>query len=50
MSNTAPTKAEAQHRGRKMALHARVEDHIHKNDGTVGQRNSYGIDPRRSRG
>jgi hypothetical protein len=50
VSNTARTKAEAQAKGRQMAVKARVEDHIHKKDGTVGQRNSYGNDPRRSNG
>jgi hypothetical protein len=50
VSNTARTKAEAQAKGREMAVKARVEHHIHKKDGTVGQRNSYGNDPRRSKG
>lgn len=50
VSNTAPTKAEAQATGRKMAQKAKVEHHIHKKDGTVGERNSYGHDPRRSKG
>jgi hypothetical protein len=49
-SNTATTKAEAQARGRQMAMKAKVEHHIHKKDGTVGQRNSYGNDPVRSKG
>jgi hypothetical protein len=50
VSNTAPTKAEAQRRGHEMAMKARVEHHIHKPYGTIGQRNSYGNDPRRSKG
>jgi hypothetical protein len=50
VSNTAPTKAEAQKRGREMAMKARVEHHIHKKDGTIGQRNSYASNPRRSKG
>src|SRR4051812_12257754 len=39
VSNTAPTKSAAQKRGREMAIKARVEHHIHKKDGTIGQRN-----------
>jgi hypothetical protein len=33
-----------------MAMKARVEHHILKKDGTIGQRNSYGNDPRSSKG
>ena len=50
VSNTAKTKAAAQKQGREMARKARVEHHIHNKDGRVGQRNSYGNDPRRSKG
>jgi Uncharacterized protein conserved in bacteria (DUF2188) len=50
VSNAAATKAEAQKCGRDMAMKSRVEHHIHKKDGTVGQRSSYGNDPRRSKG
>ena len=50
VSNTASTKAEAQARGREMARRAKVEHHIHNKDGSIGQRNSYGSDPRRSKG
>jgi hypothetical protein len=50
VSNTAATKAEAQVRGREMAVKAQGEHHIHKRDGTIGQRSSYGNDPRRSEG
>lgn len=50
MTNTAPTKADAQAKGRQMAMKAKVAHHIHKKDGTIGQRNSYRNDPRRSEG
>jgi hypothetical protein len=50
VSNTSPTKAAAQAKGREMAKKAKVEHHIHKKDGTIGNRNSYGTDPHRSRG
>jgi len=33
-----------------MAQKAEVEHHIHKLDGTIGERNSYGNDPVRSKG
>jgi hypothetical protein len=33
-----------------MAMKARVEHQIHKKDGTIGVRRSYGRDPRRSKG
>ena len=49
-SNSAATKAEAQAIGREMARERKVEHHIHKLDGTIGERNSYGNDPRRSKG
>jgi Uncharacterized protein conserved in bacteria (DUF2188) len=49
-SNSADTKAEAQAKGREMAQKAEVEHHIHKLDGTIGERNSYGNDPVRSKG
>ena len=42
------TKAEAQVAGRARAMTDKVEDFIHKKDGTIGGRNSYGGDsPRR---
>jgi hypothetical protein len=49
-SNSADTKAEAQATGREMARKRRVEHHIHKIDGTISDRKSYGNDPRRSPG
>jgi hypothetical protein len=44
------TKAEAQAAGRETARRDKTEHLIHKRDGTVGQRNRYGNDPRGSRG
>lgn len=52
VSNTAPTKAEAQAKGRDMARDRGVEHHIHNQDGTIGERNTYprSRDPRSSKG
>ena len=50
VSNTAPTKAEAQGEGPPDGDESRVEHQIHKKDGTIGVRRSYGRDPRRSKG
>lgn len=52
VSNTAPTKAEAQTKGRKMAIERGVEHVIHKEDGQIGARNTYprSRDPRRHKG
>lgn len=49
-SNTAPTKAKAQAKGREMAKKGGAEHLIHNKDGTISQRNSYGNDPRESKG
>jgi hypothetical protein len=49
-SNTAATKAEAQAVGREMAKVRGVEHVIKNKDGTIGQKNSFGNDPRQSRG
>lgn len=51
-SNSASTKAEAQGKGREMAIDRGVEHFIHKQDGQIGERNTYprSRDPRRSRG
>lgn len=49
-ANTHDTKAEAQAKGRDMASDRKVEHIIKKQDGTIGARNSYGNDPRRSKG
>jgi hypothetical protein len=45
-ANTADTKAEAQARGREMAKARKVEHIIRNQDGTIGERNTYGHDPR----
>lgn len=44
-SSLHATKAEAQAAGREMAKKDGVEHLIHKKDGTIGERNSYGNDP-----
>ena len=51
-SNSADTKAEAQATGRDMAIDRGVEHVIHKQDGTIGERNTYprSRDPRESKG
>ena len=51
-SNKAPTKAEAQAAGRKMAIERGVEHVVHREDGTIGERNTYprSRDPRSSKG
>jgi hypothetical protein len=51
-SNSAPTKAEAQAEGRRMAIERGVEHVVHKENGQIGERNTYprSRDPRRSRG
>ncbi|USI88388.1 DUF2188 domain-containing protein [Rhodococcus pyridinivorans] len=51
-SNSAPTKAEAQAKGREMAIERGVEHLVHKRDGKIGERNTYprSRDPRSSKG
>ncbi len=51
-SNSAPTKAEAQAEGRKMAIGRGVEHVVHKQDGKIGERNTYprSRDPKSSKG
>ncbi len=51
-SNSAPTKAEAQAEGRKMAIDRGVEHLVHKQDGRIGERNTYprSRDPKSSKG
>lgn len=44
------TKAEQTAKGREAAKRDQVEHVIKKKDGTIGQKNSYGNDPRSSRG
>lgn len=46
----AATKRVAQSDGRKIAKSDQVEHIIHKLDGTIGSRNSYGNDPESSKG
>lgn len=45
VSKTFRTKAEAQAAGRATAERDKTEHLIHKKDGTIGDRNSYGNDP-----
>jgi len=51
-SNSAPTKAEAQAKGREMAIARGVEHVVHNQDGKIAERNTYprSRDPRSSRG
>jgi hypothetical protein len=44
------TKAEAQAAGRETARRDKTEHLIHKRDGSVGSRNSYGSDSQRKKG
>lgn len=44
------TKATAEKSGRTQAKARKAEHVIHKVDGTIGEKNSYGNDPRRSKG
>jgi hypothetical protein len=46
VSKVFKTKAEAQAAGRLTAMRDKVEHIIHKADGKIGERNSYGNDPR----
>lgn len=45
VSKTFGTKAEAQAAGRDTARREKTERLIHKKDGPIGERNSYGNDP-----
>ena len=49
-SNVHDTKADAQAAGREMAIDRKVEHYIKNMDGKIGQKNSYGNDPRSSKG
>jgi hypothetical protein len=51
-SSSASTKAEAQADGRRMSIERGVEHVIHKQDGKIGERNTYprSRDPRKSKG
>lgn len=50
VSKTFDTKAEAERAGRATAKRENAEHLIHKKDGTIGERNSYGNDPYPPRG
>ena len=45
-ANTHGTKQPAEQAGREMARNRKVEHIIKKKDGTIGERNTYGNDPR----
>lgn len=49
-TSTHATKAEAEKAGRDMARAREVEHVIKKKDGTIGEKNSYGNDPRNVKG
>lgn len=49
-SSTHPTKAEAEAAGRAAAKKDEVEHLIHRKDGSIGERNSYGNDPHPPKG
>lgn len=44
-SNVSPTKAQAQARGRQMAIDRHTEHKIQNKNGKIAERNSYGNDP-----
>lgn len=48
--HTGGTKADHEAVGRQMAKNRGVEHTIKKMDGTIGEKNSYGNDPRKSKG
>lgn len=49
-SSTHDTKKEAQAAGREMAIKRETEHTIKNMDGRIGEKNSYGNDPRSSKG
>jgi Uncharacterized protein conserved in bacteria (DUF2188) len=49
-SNVSPTKAEAQAKGREMAIERKTEHKIQNRNGQIAERNSYGHDPYPPRG
>jgi hypothetical protein len=49
-SNVSPTKAEAQVKGREMAIARKAEHKIQNQKGQITERNSYGNDPFPPRG
>lgn len=50
VSKTFDSKVEAQAAGRRTAQNDKTEHLVHKKDGTIGERNSYGNDPYPPRG
>jgi hypothetical protein len=50
VSRVFDTKAEAQRAGRDTARREKTEHVIHNRDGQIGEKNSYGNDPRSSKG
>ena len=50
VSKIFDTKQDAQEAGRTTARREGVEHIIHKKDGTIGERNSYGNDPNPPKG
>lgn len=50
VSKTFDTKRDAQAAGRDTAQREKTEHVIHKQDGTIGEKNSYGNDPHPPRG
>lgn len=50
VSKTFARKSDAQAAGRKTAKREGTEHLVHKRDGTIGERNSYGSDPYPPRG
>ncbi len=50
ISKKFSTKAEAQAAGRATAMREGVEHIIHRQDGTISERNSYGKDPHPPKG
>ena len=49
-SNISPTKAQAQAKGREMAIRRQTEHKIQNQQGRISERNSYGNDPFPPRG
>lgn len=51
-SNSAATKAEAQAKGRELAINRGAEHYVHNMDGQISERNTYprSRDPRSSKG
>lgn len=50
VSKTFDTKRDAQAAGRGTAEREKTEHVIHKRDGTIGEKNSYGHDPHPPKG